>query len=461
MEEPGAAAAPGSSRTVWIVVAVIIVAIVVVVAVLAAAGILLPPGEGPQTIKIGTILPVTGTLEDFGGPMQDTAVMAVAEINAAGGVLGMNLELVPCDSQTRPAAGNNCAARLIQTEGVIAIVGAASSGVSQAVSTLTLENNVVQISPASTSPLFTTLEVERARALGQTSNLPDLDVPGFFWRTAPSDELQGQVGALVAADPDAGWSTAGIIAVNNPYGKGFADVFRSFAEAAGVSVIAQVNYTEEQASYASDLEILAGANPDVVMFIGYPGDGIQIMQDWWANRAQTGWDWDWIWSEGLKAQAFLNDLQSANIDIGGIVGTAPIFTGPNYDTFAIAYNDRYDRDPQVFDGHTYDAVYLIAAAIERAGEATSDAIRQNLVAVSGPGGTTYGPGQWSQIQAALQAGNEINYEGASGAVDFTLVGEVTSDYEVFAVEGTLADGFTFVQQDLILKDDLEPPTPPS
>lgn len=460
MEEPGASAAPpGPSRTVWIVVAVIIVAIVVIIAVLFAAGLFQP--TGPETIKIGTILPVTGTLEDFGGPMQDTAMMAVSEINAAGGVLGMDLELVTCDSQTRPAAGNNCAARLIQTEGVIAIVGAASSGVSQAVSTLTLENNVVQISPASTSPLFTTFEVERARALGETTNLPDLDQAGYFWRTAPSDELQGQVAALVASNPDFGWSTAGIIAVNNPYGKGFADVFRSFVVDAGVDVVAQVNYTEEQASYTSDLELLAGADPDVVMFIGYPGDGITILQNWWANRASPGWDWEWIFSEGLKATDFLVDLADANIDVSGVVGTAPIFTGPNFDNFHDAYHDVYDRDPQVFDAHTYDAIYLIAAAIERAGEATSDAIRQNLVAVSGPGGTTYGPGQWSEIASALGAGNEVNYEGGSGAVDFTIVGEVTSDYEVFAIEGSVASGFAFVQDSLVQKDDLEPPTPPS
>ncbi|MFQ5838525.1 MAG: ABC transporter substrate-binding protein [Thermoplasmata archaeon] len=448
------APAPGQKKTTWIVVAVIIVAIVVIIGAL-AAGFFAPAEE--ETIKIGTILPLTGTLEDFGGPMRDAANLARDEINAAGGVLGKEIELIHCDSETRPAAGANCGAKLVFTDKVIAIVGAASSGVSQAVSTITLENNVVQISPASTSPLFTTFEVDRATAIGQTTDIPDKDVPGLFWRTAPSDALQGQVAAILA-EGETAWTTFGIIAVNNPYGKGLAD---AFAENIGTEkVVAQVNYIEEQASYTSDLQILANAAPDAVFFVGYPGDGLTIMKNWNEKKGETGWDWDWFWSEGIKSGDFLGDLKDAGVDVSGIKGTAPIFTGANFQTFRDKYFAEFAKEPQVFDAHTYDAVYLIAAAIEKAGEATSDAIRENLVAVSSPAGTTIGPGEWDKVLTELAAGNDINYEGGSGSVDLNQVGEPLSDYEIWEITGDLTAGFAFQQLQVVKADQLTPPTIP-
>jgi branched-chain amino acid transport system substrate-binding protein/neutral amino acid transport system substrate-binding protein len=445
---------PKEKKTIWIVVGAIIAVIVVVLGVLAAAGFFAPPA-GPESIKIGTILPLTGTLEDFGKPMKDAADMAAEEINAAGGVLGRPIELIHCDSQTRPAAGANCAAKLVYTDRVLAIIGAASSGVSQAVSTITLEQKVVQISPASTSPLFTTFEVERAQATGETP-IPDKDVPGWFWRTAPSDALQGQVAAILAQGE--AWQTFGIIAVNNPYGKGLAD---AFTENIGADkVVAQVNYIEEQTDYTSELQILANADPDAVFFVGYPGDGLTIMKNWNAKRAEPGWDWDWFFSEGLKSSDFIVDLKDAGIDVSGVKGTAPIFTGPNYDTFRTNYMNKYGREPQVFDAHTYDAVYLIAAAIQKAGEATSDAIRTNLVDVSSPGGTAIAPGEWDKVLSELAAGNDINYEGGSGSVDLNQVGEPLSDYEIWQIVGSVTEGYSYEQVTVITADQLTPPTIP-
>ncbi len=440
--QPSGGAPPsGTSRTVWIVIAVIIIAVVVVVAVLFAAGIIsLAPAE-EDTIKIGTIMPLTGTLEWLGPPIQNGITLAAEEINAAGGVLGKDIELVHCDSQTRPAQGSNCAAKLVYTDRVIAIIGAASSGVSQAVSAITLEQEVIQISPASTSPLFTTFEIDRAAELGITEDIPDEDVPGWFWRTAPSDKLQSQVAGILAAQE--GWDTFGILAVNNPYGKGFSELFTGVVKDAGKEVLVWVNYTEEQASYTSDLQLIADKAPDAVFAIAYPGDGITFMQNWEANKASAGWGWDWFWSEGMKSNIFLEELQSANIDVSGIRGTAPLPPAANFQIFEDAFVDRWGGASEVFSSNGYDAMYLLAAAIERAGEATSDAIRQNLVAVSGPPGTTILPQEWGKALTELGAGNEINFEGASGGVDLNFVGEPLSNYEIWDITGDLSAGFAY------------------
>lgn len=453
MEGEAEAPAPagGAGRGLWIAIAVVIIVVVVVVAAIFAAPLLIQPA---QSVKVGTILPVTGPLSDFGPRMQNAANLAGGEINDAGGVIGLPLELVHEDSQTRPIAGANVATKLVATDGVGAIVGAASSGVSQAVSGVTLENNVVQISPASTSPFFTNFEIERHESLvaggflGPDDPVPDtFGNPGWWWRTAPSDALQGKAAAMIANGDFTGfggWSTMGIIAVNNPYGKGFASAFRGGYTG---TVVAQVNYTEEQADYTSDLQLLAGANPEAVLMIAYPEDGLTMYKNWLANPA---WAWDWQWSEGLKSTDFLTDLDGEGINTDGFVGTSPLPpAGTSFDYFATRMDEVFGLDLFPFDAHTYDAVYLIALAIEAGGAADGTTIRDNLYAVSSPPGTKIFPGEFAKAKTELAAGRQIDFEGASGSLNFDLAGEAGSDYEFFSIQSD-----AFVQEDVITQDQL-------
>lgn len=459
MEGEAQAPAPagGAGRGLWIAIAVVIIAVVVVVAAIFAAPLLFQPAA---SVKVGTILPITGALSDFGSRMQNAANLAMGEINDAGGIIGLPLELIHEDSQTRPIAGANVATKLVATDGVGAIVGAASSGVSQAVSSVTLENNVVQISPASTSPFFTLFEIERHESLVAGGFLsPDDPVPdtfgnpGWWWRTAPSDALQGKAAAMIANGdflPFGGWDNMGIIAVNNPYGKGFASAFRGGYTG---TVVAQVNYTEEQADYTSDLQLLASANPDAVLMIAYPEDGITMYKNWLANPA---WAWDWQWSEGLKSTDFLDDLDTEGVETDGFVGTSPLPpAGASFDYFVTRMDEVFGESLFPFDPHTYDAVYLIALAIELGGAADGTTIRDNLYAVSSPAGTKIFPGEFAKAKTEIAAGRQIDYEGASGSLNFDLWGEAGSDYEFFSI---LADAF--VQEDVITQDKLEAPPAP-
>ncbi len=448
---------PTEKKTVWIVVGVIIAAIVVIVAALAAAGFFAP---GPEPVKIGTILPITGGLSDFGTRMRNAADLAAGEIDDAGGVLGRPFRLVHEDSQTRPIAGANAATKLVSVDGVGGIVGAASSGVSQAVASVTITNQVVQISPASTSPFFTNFEIERHQSLVDGGFLsPDDPVPdtegnpGWFWRTAPSDALQGKAAAMIANgdfEGYGGWSTIAIIAVNNPYGKGFASAFREVYEG---TVVAQVNYTEEQASYASELGLIAGANPDAVLMIAYPEDALTMYKNWLANPA---WQWDWQWSEGIKSTDFLTDLDTEGIDTDGTVGTSPLPpAGDAFTYFKTRMNETYGLDLYPFDPHTYDAVYLLALAIEAGGAADGTTIRNNLYNVSSPPGTKIIPGEFAKAKDLLAQGQEIDYEGAAGAMNFDPTGEAGSDYEFYLVQNDAFTQVTVIQEEQLLA----PPAP--
>jgi len=181
--------------------------------------------------------------------------------------------------------------------------------------------------------------------------------------------------------------------------------------------------------------------PEAVYLIGYPGDGLKIVPEWYSNRAQ--WPTQWLWSEGLKAQTFVDDLKEKGVDVSGIEGTAPAspVSQSFNDSFALfrsAYVARFGHEPNVFDPHSYDAVFVIALAMAKANTTVtnSTAFKQALRDVANPPGDPIRPGQWSLALQKIAAGTGIDYQGASGAVNFDQYGEVGSDYEVWRVNAS-------------------------
>ncbi|MEB3232084.1 MAG: ABC transporter substrate-binding protein, partial [Leptolyngbyaceae bacterium] len=173
-------------------------------------------GEG---LKIGTLLPVTGDLAQYGGPMQDAATLLVDTVNACEGVMGQPVTLIAEDNQTEPSAGAAAMTKLAEVDQVGGVVGAAASSVSSASVDIAVRNSVVQISPASTSPVFT----ERAKAG---------DFDGFWFRTAPPDTFQGI--ALARLAQEKGFKNVVVFAINNDYGNGLMESFSdAFQELGG------------------------------------------------------------------------------------------------------------------------------------------------------------------------------------------------------------------------------------
>ena len=189
------------------------------------------------TPKIGTVLPITGTLSAYGGDMQNATDMAAAQINAQGGIQGATLTLVHQDSATDPTTGASAATTEI-SNGVQAIVGAASSGVSQTVFAKVAPAGIIEMTPASTSPFFTTA-----------------DTGDQFWRTVASDALQGQAAAYYAYDI-AHYTKMSVMYINNAYGQGLSSVFISGFEARGGTIYRSVSFEAGGASYTSQLDTL-------------------------------------------------------------------------------------------------------------------------------------------------------------------------------------------------------------
>lgn len=375
-----------------------------------------PSAEGP--LKIGILVAFTGDLSDYGPGIAGGSELAVKEINAAGGVLGQPIELAQGDTGTDPSQGVTEATRLINIEGVHAIVGALSSGVTLAVAeSVTGPNNILQISPASTSPAVTVAE--------------DND---FLFRTTVSDEAQGV--ALAALAQDLGLTSVCTMYINNPYGQGLSEVFAETFEAAGGSVPAQVPHESEQTTYASELAECTADGPDALAALAYPESAGLFLREAVEGELVE----QYIFCDGTKAPEMFEQLGWDIFD--GAFGTAPggpTPAGPHFDT---AYEAEYGETPPLpFMRESYDAVYAIALAAEAAGSTDPTAIRDALRDVANPPGETVGPGI-EGFEAALELiadGADINYEGAAGSVDFDDNGDVIGTIEVWRVDAASED----------------------
>lgn len=421
------------SRALWIVVAVVVVVVVVLLAAV-LGGLFGPPEE--TVLKIGTVLSLTGTsgLEVFGPKNLQGAQLAAGEINAAGGVLGRPIQLISEDDTGVVATARDRAQKLVTTNRVDAILGAVGSGFCAAVLEVTKPNGVAQISASCTSPIF--------------SNLTYTD--GWFFRTAPSDALQGVVAANYA-HTNRSLRQVAVVGNDNPYGRGLANVFATEFESLGDGANAEVRiFAENLQDYSSDLQALfdlfAPDLPQAMYLVNYPTDGLKIMRDWAENTAWSGINI--IFSEGVLDQTgFVDQLDEQGISLATIQtfqGSAPGaylgIVGDLYDDFLTRYRAQFGStaDPGLFTANAYDAVYLLAAAAQTAGTATAAGIKANLRAVSSPNtagsDTVVSGGQWSTILTEIAAGRDINYEGASGAVNLDSLGDPLSGYGIWGID---------------------------
>ncbi|MGK5111946.1 ABC transporter substrate-binding protein [Geodermatophilus sp. CPCC 205506] len=212
-----------------------------------------PPGTtSPTPLIIGTLLPETGNLAFLGPPEIAGAQLAVNDINAAGGVLGQQVQLIQRDSgDTTTDIATQSVDALLQA-GANAIIGAASSGVSLTVIDTITGAGVLQFSPANTSDQFTTYNDN-----------------GLYFRTAPPDVLQAE--ALADLIIEDGNNTVGILALNDPYGTGLAENVANNLQAAGLAEgdIQSIIYDPQAANFDSEVQQMVDFNPDAIVVIGF------------------------------------------------------------------------------------------------------------------------------------------------------------------------------------------------
>jgi len=366
-------------------------------------------GDGGRALKQGVLLPLTGDLSNLGQPIRDGAILPAAELE---GATNYTIDIQEEDTETNPQAGISGADALVDA-GYPAVTGPASSGVNIQVTKQSLiPNSTVGVSPSSTAPAVT--------------NLDDDD---YIFRTCPSDALQGQVIAQVGSE-ELGQSDAATMYVNNDYGQALSESFTAtFEEEYDGEVKQQVSFEQQQSSYSSQLESALNDSPGMLVVIGYPESGNQLFRDYYSDFDSGE---DIVVTDGLIDNELPDNVDN---DMGNVTGTAPKSSGPGREDFDQLYEDEYDRAPGVFNAHAYDATAVCLLANVYAGENSGEAIRDNMRAAANPEGEEFGPGELAEAIEAADAGDEINYQGASSSVDFDDNGDMTAvSYGIYEVE---------------------------
>ncbi len=371
--------------------------------------------DGPA-LKLGSLLPLTGDLNPFGPSAENAVQLAVEHVNEAGGVNGQDVELITADSETSEDAASSAASHLIDVEEVHAIVGAMGSSVSLAFIDQVVAAEIPMISPSNTAPTFTEMA-------------EDSETDGWYFRTVPSDTLQGALMADVAIDE--GFETASILAINNDYGVGFGDVFQERYEDNGGEVLEYVRYDPEGTDFSSDVDAVAAANPDVVVAIGYPDTGQIFMQNA-IDRGHAGANpsVQWMFSEGFQDQSgFVDQLGTVEFEdeevsvIEGCLGTAP--QEMTHEQFVADFQEAFDMEPALFSDRTYDAAMLLMLASEACDCVEGEAFKDAITEVQNEPGTEV---EYDAEEALLllRAGQDIQWTGAAGPLEFDENNDVTA-----------------------------------
>lgn len=368
-------------------------------------------GAGGEQIDlvIGNLVPLTGDLAPFGPAGEKAGELALREIKAAAQKAGGNqsAELVTEDGASEDQGGVQAARKLI-ADGATCISGDYASTATVAVArSVTVPEGVMLISPASTADA-----------------LSDLDDNGLFARTAPPDGLQGRALADRMEKELGGLEgkTINIGARNDLYGTGFADSLEAELEGRGATVGQKVIYDPEQPSYNSEANQLTSGNPDNYVIIDFPETFAKLAP----ALARTGnWSPEKTFITDGLSSTDLTELVGPKLT-NGMLGTAPgTFSGEAPNAFQKLFEEEPGPARNLFDSSVFDNVILCYLGAVAAGSSDGEEIAEAIVDVTGPGGEKFTFEQLPEAVEALEEGEDIDYEGASGPIDWDENGDLS------------------------------------
>jgi branched-chain amino acid transport system substrate-binding protein len=371
-----------------------------------------PAPSGDGTLTIGTLLPQTGDLAFLGPPEFAGVDAAVTDINAAGGVNGKDVVQKKADSgDGTPDIAGASVDKLLNANADV-IMGAAASSVSLSVIDKIVGAGVVEFSPANTSPAFDTY-----------------DDKGLYFRTSPSDVLQGSVlGNLIVQD---GFKNVAIMARQDSYGEGLAKQLEQTLKDQGSNVAVKVLYSADATNYTAEINKVAAAKPDAIALIAFE-EATKIVPGLIAKNIGPQ-DVQTYFVDGDTAD------YSKDFDPGTMKGVKATFPTPP--TLDPAFKQKLlDANPKLTDftygPQSYDATIMTALAATAAQDDSGESIASKLIEISKDGTKCT---EYAQCVDLLKQGEDIDYDGASGPVDLNDSGSVakaTIGIELYGQDNT-------------------------
>lgn len=342
------------------------------------------------TLKMGALLPATGALAFLGAPMSAGVALAVKEVNDAAA--GVTIDLSTADEGDLDNKAYETSMQKLQSEGITTLVGAASSSVTKLIVDSNTSAGILAISPSNTGVAF--------------AGLSDL-----YFRTAPSDYLQGEVLANTIAEDE--HKTLGIIYQNDPYGQGLEGAIKEVFESTGGKVVAEASYNQGDGQFNAQVSEIAAAKPDAVAVVSY--DQFVTIAPLLKN---AGIDPSTLY----LVDGNLKDYPDLPVDLTGAKGTRAGAALP--DSFVADLNKVWEGegneklDALTYSAEAYDAVILMALGALQAGSDKGADIADQLIEISGGSGDGEKCTSFADCAKLINDGKKIDYDGYSGEVTF-------------------------------------------
>jgi len=377
------------------------------IAILVLALLLLPLAAGQvlaaDTIKIGLLAPLTGFAAADGLSVSNSVKLAVDQVNERGGLLGKKVELIIEDDAAQAKEAVALARKLVQRDGVVAVVGGSYSMPSRAV-----------------APLFQQFKIPFVAGYAVH---PDVTRAGdYCFRNGFLGTVEGRGAGVVAVDMLQA-KTVGLLTMDNDFGRTLAEGFKDYVTAKGAEIVFEQIYPLSEKDYSSYLTSIAKANPDVVLASGYYGQAAAIVK----QAYEMGLESQILGEEGYDSPKFI-ELAGEEAAEGTIIVTNLDRDDPRdvVQEFISQYRERYDMEPDMVGASNYDAFMIIANAIEKAGTTDPKAVRDAIAETK-------------------------NFDGLTGIITgFTDIGEVIKPVQVQIVRDGAFHHFGIVDDPAII-----------
>ncbi|GAD51442.1 branched-chain amino acid ABC transporter, amino acid-binding protein [Halarchaeum acidiphilum MH1-52-1] len=364
---------------------------------------------GSDTYTIGMVDAQTGSLSEFGTRNERGRTLALSDVNDVGvkdGTLSLSVE----DSQSTNQGGVSAAQKLVNQSGVPFLIGTVGSGVSIAIYESVIKGtDVVQLSQNSTGPKLT-------------------DYPGLL-RMSPTGKTQSSaIADLVSKD---GHDSVALTYINNEYGSGIADAFRSSFSG---EIAYDAAHDQGQASYSSVITAMHQSGADAWVFITYQPEFTTMAQEAY-DQGYSNEDIDYYGADSVKGTKVIQNTPKGSIDGMKVVAPSAAVDQDNYKQFASAFTDEYGSEPTAWSAYTYDCVVTAALSIQVADDFTGKALSDVVRDVTRPEGQkvkTYEAAH--DVVADGGSASDIDYQGVSGPIDLDENGDPEAYLQVFGVQ---------------------------
>ena len=316
-------------------------------------------------IVIGEYGSMTGGQATFGVSTHNGIMLALDEINGAGGVNGRKIRVISEDDQSKAEEAANAVTKLISQDNVIAIIGEVASSSSLAAAPICNSNKVPMITPSSTNPKVT-------------------EVGDYIFRMCFIDPYQGEAMANFLSK-QAGMKKAAILIDNkSDYSTGLAAFFERTFVANGGKIVAKASYAQGDSDFRSQLTNIKSANPEVIFVPGYYNDIGQIAiqaRDLGMKQPLAGGDgWESPKLIEIGGKALEGCFYSNHYHIDD--------PSPAVREFVQKYEERFGAKPDSLAALGYDSTRVLAEAIKSAGTTDGEKLKAAIAATKGYAGVT-------------------------------------------------------------------------